>query len=76
MVVSTTHDPATPYQDAVDMTRQLADARLLMVTGYGHTVLLNPSTCANQYSSNYLINGALPPVGARCRQDAPPFAIS
>ncbi len=76
MVVSTTYDPATPYQDAVDMTRQLADARLLMVTGYGHTALLNPSACANRYTTNYLISGALPPVGARCRQDAPPFAVS
>lgn len=74
LLVSTTYDPATPYENAVDMTRLLAQARLLTVTGYGHTALLNPSTCANQYSGRYLISGTLPPAGTRCRQDAPPFA--
>jgi hypothetical protein len=58
------------------MTRQLADARLLTVEGYGHTALENPSSCVNEHESRYLIDGTLPPVGATCQQDTPPFSPS
>ncbi len=73
LVIGTTFDPATRYEGAVAMARQLARARLLTVDGYGHTALLNLSACVNRYESGYFINGALPPRGARCRQDARPF---
>jgi hypothetical protein len=73
-LISTTHDPATPYRGAVAMTRQLARARLLTVDGYGHTMLANPSACANLYISRYLIDKALPPKGAVCEQDQQPFS--
>jgi TAP-like protein len=43
------------------------------VEGYGHTELLNPSQCAAQYESDYLVTGALPPEGTVCQQDAMPF---
>src|SRR5215813_11540055 len=74
LVVNTTYDPATPHQGAEAMVRELADARLLTLEGYGHTALENPSSCVNEYESRYLIDGTLPPVGATCRQDTPPFA--
>ncbi|MFE7777191.1 alpha/beta hydrolase [Streptomyces sp. NPDC057445] len=74
LVVNTTFDPATPYQGAVDMTRELADARLLTLNGYGHSALVNASTCVNDHESRYLIDGVLPPSGATCEQDTPPFA--
>ena len=53
-------------------TRQLADAGCSWLPAAA-TALLNPSACANRYTTNYLISGALPPVGARCRQDARPL---
>jgi hypothetical protein len=53
-VVGTTYDPATPYQGAQAMTRELGDARLLTLEGYGHTTLTNPSRCVNEYESRYL----------------------
>lgn len=56
------------------MARYLARARLLTVDGYGHTTLLNPSACANNYESAYLIGGTLPPAGTVCRQDLRPYA--
>jgi TAP-like protein len=56
------------------MTRQLANARLLVVYGHCHTALLNPSTCAGNYMTAYFRTGALPPMGTVCRQDLPPFA--
>ncbi|MEV6398202.1 alpha/beta hydrolase [Streptomyces sp. NPDC051907] len=73
LVVNPVYDTATSYQAAEAMTRALAGARLLTLDGYGHTALLNPSTCVNDYAVRYLTTGALPPVGAVCRQDAPPF---
>jgi TAP-like protein len=55
------------------MTRQLGNARLLVVHGYGHTAFLNPSTCASTYMAAYFLTGALPPKGTVCRQNLPPF---
>jgi pimeloyl-ACP methyl ester carboxylesterase len=74
LVIGNTFDPATPYRGAKAMTRKLARARLLTVDGYGHTSLTNPSSCANDYASRYLIDQALPPKGARCEQDHQPFS--
>jgi pimeloyl-ACP methyl ester carboxylesterase len=76
LVMSTTHDPATPYSGAKAMARQLARARLLTVEGYGHTEMENPSTCATDHVNRYLIDGVLPPKGTRCEQDGQPFAES
>ena len=55
------------------MANALARARLLTVDGYGHSVLLNPSACADGYISRYVVDGTLPPAGAVCPQDQPPF---
>lgn len=56
------------------MADELANARLLVVHGYGHTEFLNPSTCASNYETDYFVTGALPPVGTGCQQNLPPFA--
>jgi pimeloyl-ACP methyl ester carboxylesterase len=61
LVIGNTTDPATPLKNAIAMTRELASARLLVVHGYGHTVFLNPSTCASSYMTAYFRTGALPP---------------
>jgi hypothetical protein len=55
------------------MARQLARARLLTLDGYGHTALLNPSSCVNSYETSYFIELALPPEGTTCAQDEAPF---
>ena len=73
LVVNLTTDAATPLPSAIAMTRELADARLLVVHGYGHTVFLNPSTCASNYEIAYFRTGALPPKGTICQQNLPPF---
>jgi pimeloyl-ACP methyl ester carboxylesterase len=74
LVIGNTTDPFLPLRDAIAMTRQLGNARLLVLHGYGHTALLNPSTCANNYMTAYFRTGALPPKGTVCRQNLPPFA--
>ncbi|MEV1050074.1 alpha/beta fold hydrolase [Streptomyces sp. NPDC059017] len=76
LVVNTLYDPATPYQGALAMTRQLANARLLTVEGYGHSSVVNPSLCVDDHERRYLVDGVLPPPGAVCRQDVRPFSES
>jgi pimeloyl-ACP methyl ester carboxylesterase len=73
LVIGNTFDPATPYEGAVAMAGYLARARLLTVDGSGHTALYNPSACASQHVSDYLVDGTLPPEGTVCPQGQPPF---
>ncbi len=73
LVIGNTTDPFLPLRDDIAMTRQLGNARLLVVHGYGHTAFLNPSTCASTYMTGYFRTGALPPKGTVCRQNLPPF---
>ena len=74
LVVGNTFDPSTPYRNSTKMVQQLDDARLLTIDGYGHTELLNPSSCATDYIVAYLLDGSLPPKGTVCQQDEAPFA--
>jgi pimeloyl-ACP methyl ester carboxylesterase len=71
LVVNPTHDPATRYDFAKRMTKELGNARLLTLDGYGHTA--SYSRCITGWYSKYLINGVLPSVGTHCKQDLPPF---
>jgi len=73
LVVNTTHDPSTPIANAVEMAGLLDGARLLTVDGYGHTSLLNRSSCASDAVSAYLVDGTLPLDNTHCAQDAQPF---
>jgi len=65
LVVGNTHDPATPYQGAVDLTKTLGNAELLTWDGQGHTSYLS-TTCVDDYVNNYLISGELPPKNTVC----------
>ena len=59
------------------MVRELANARLLSLEGFGHTApIIHSSRCIDRHVTRCLIKGILPPVGATCAQDAPPFAVS
>jgi hypothetical protein len=59
VVVSTTHDPATPYQAGVDLARQLG-APLITYEGTQHTVVFNGDQCVDSAVTNYLIDGVVP----------------
>jgi pimeloyl-ACP methyl ester carboxylesterase len=74
LVVGNTVDSATPYANAVAMSHDLANARLLTVNGYGHSALTNPSSCVDAIEDAYFVTGALPPPGTVCQQDQSPFA--
>jgi pimeloyl-ACP methyl ester carboxylesterase len=45
LVIGNTTDPSTPLHNSEVMTRELANARLLVVRQPGHTELLNPDAC-------------------------------
>ncbi|WP_328966282.1 alpha/beta hydrolase [Streptomyces sp. NBC_00239] len=72
LVVGNTFDPATAYTSSRRAAAELG-GRLLTVNGYGHTELLNPSTCARRHIAAYLVSGTLPPDGTTCAQDGTPF---
>lgn len=75
LVVNTTHDPSTPMQNAEQMIEVLPGAVLLRVNGYGHTTLLNQSSCANDLIGTYVNNGTPPPPDTFCAQDRQPFEM-
>ncbi|MGH3669606.1 MAG: alpha/beta hydrolase [Pseudonocardiaceae bacterium] len=66
LVISTTHDPATPYQAGVNLAHDL-NGRLLTFEGTQHTAFLQGSSCVDQAGTNYLTTLQLPPVGTRCQ---------
>jgi pimeloyl-ACP methyl ester carboxylesterase len=74
LVVGNTVDSADPYADAVAMSHELANARLLTVNGYGHSALTNHSSCVDTIEDAYFVTGALPKPGKVCQQDQAPFA--
>ncbi|MCV7012963.1 alpha/beta hydrolase [Mycolicibacterium madagascariense] len=65
LVVSTTHDPATPYQAGVDLAKELG-GRLLTFDGTQHTVVFQGNTCVDGAASTYLTDLTLPAVGTTC----------
>jgi len=65
LVVSSTGDPATPYQAGVDLAKQLGGA-LLTFTGTQHTVVFQGEKCVDDYAAAYLVDLKLPAPGATC----------
>jgi pimeloyl-ACP methyl ester carboxylesterase len=65
LVISTTNDPATPYEAGVNLAKAMNGA-LLTFEGTQHTVFLQGISCVDQAGTDYLVNGTLPPVGKRC----------
>ena len=65
LVVSTTNDPATPYQAGVDLARQLGGS-LVTYEGTQHTVVFQGNQCVDDISATYLIDVEVPPSDTRC----------
>ena len=65
VVVGTTGDPATPYEYAVDMARDLDSAVLITHEGEGHTAY-GSSACVRQLVQAYLNDDRVPAAGVRC----------
>jgi pimeloyl-ACP methyl ester carboxylesterase len=65
LVISTTNDPATPYQAGVNLARGLKGA-LLTFEGTQHTVFLQGVACVDEAGTDYLVDGTVPPDGKQC----------
>ncbi len=65
LVVSTTNDPATPYEAGVDLAKQLGGT-LLTYEGTQHTVVFQGNSCVDGIAAKYLVDVAVPPEGSRC----------
>ena len=61
LVVGTTGDPATPYEQSVDLAHQvLADGFLITFKGEGHTAYGRSNECVSSAVDGFLINGKIP----------------
>jgi pimeloyl-ACP methyl ester carboxylesterase len=65
VVVSITHDPATPYQAGVDLAQQMG-ASLITFDGTQHTVVFNGDACVDTAVVNFFVDSTLPPPDLRC----------
>lgn len=65
VVISTTGDPATPYQAGVQLARQLGGA-LITYRGTQHTVAFDGVSCVDDAVSTYLSDLRTPPPGLTC----------
>jgi pimeloyl-ACP methyl ester carboxylesterase len=66
LVVGDLHDPATPYQWAVNLSRDLASGVLLGWNGEGHTSYFQGSSCVDNTVDSYLISLHVPRSGTVC----------
>ncbi|MEV6682788.1 alpha/beta fold hydrolase [Streptomyces erythrochromogenes] len=74
LVLGTTGDPDTPYQDAVALAGTLENGRLLTFAAEGHTAY-NRSACVSALATGYLATLALPARGTVCADEAPPEPV-
>jgi hypothetical protein len=66
LVVSTTGDPATPYEAGVAVAERLENGALVTNEGDGHTVVADGKPCIDELVVAYLLDGTVPPDGTTC----------
>jgi pimeloyl-ACP methyl ester carboxylesterase len=66
LVVSTTGDPATPYEAGVQVAETLENGVLLTNEGDGHTVVADGKPCVDDIVTAYLIDLTTPEDGTVC----------
>ena len=66
LVVGDLHDPATPYQWAINLSRELASGVLLGWNGEGHTSYMQGSSCVDGIVDSYLTTLRVPHSGTVC----------
>ena len=66
VVIGTTRDPATPYEEAVALADQLESGVLVSRDGDGHTAYNKGNDCIDVAVEDYLIEGTVPEDGLEC----------
>lgn len=67
VVVGSTGDSATPYQQAVAMAKQLDSAVLVTYDGVGHGAVSSGNSCITTAVTDYLVKGTVPADGLTCK---------
>lgn len=65
LVMNAVHDPATNYEWAKSVNRQIDRSVLLTYDGWGHGVT-NRTDCTKAVFTNYVVNGKTPRPGTHC----------
>jgi pimeloyl-ACP methyl ester carboxylesterase len=73
LMLSSRHDPATPYAWSQAAARQ-SGSTLLTYDGWGHGAYFKNSDCVTKATDDYLISGKLPAKGTHCPAVEPPAA--
>lgn len=66
VVIGTTGDPATPYEEAVAMASTLESGVLLTREGEGHTAYGQGNECIDEAVEAFLLEGEVPEDGTVC----------
>jgi pimeloyl-ACP methyl ester carboxylesterase len=67
LVIGTTGDPATPYEQAVALANSvLANAQLITFNGEGHTAYGQENKCVNDAVDQYFIKNVVPSEDPEC----------
>ncbi|MFE7484067.1 alpha/beta hydrolase [Streptomyces sp. NPDC057552] len=66
LVVGTTGDPSTPYEEAVSLAEQFPEGTLLTYEGLGHTAYGRGGACVTAKVDAYLVKGERVAPGATC----------
>lgn len=73
LIVGMRFDPNTPFVNAQHLERLLGNAILLTHDGYGHTSVVDPSTCVERAFRRYFVTLAMPARGSVCPSNHQPF---
>ncbi len=66
LVVGTTNDPATPYSQAVSLSKQLSSGVLITYEGEGHTIYAGGVACVDDTVDAYFLRGEVPSADPMC----------
>jgi pimeloyl-ACP methyl ester carboxylesterase len=74
LIIGNLWDPATPYDNAVALSKEMPNSVLLTLDGVGHTAFGSAvSTCVDRITIHYLVTGAPPAEGTVCQPNFPPL---
>ena len=67
VVIGTTRDPATPYEWAKSLAKQLSSGVLVTRVGDGHTAYGSGNPCITKAIDDYYVNDTVPKDGLVCK---------
>ncbi|GAB2902647.1 alpha/beta hydrolase [Neomicrococcus lactis] len=66
VIIGTTGDPATPYEWAQALRKQLKTSTLVTYEGQGHTAYGRSNSCISEAVDKYFVEGTVPQDGLKC----------